>query len=133
MNDAKIDIQLTNNKIVFLNEPIFGQFMLNKKNVILSLYGNPFECFCENKWLVVHSNILKGRILGMKCKLNDEKRDIFEYIESQFGECIISENLLLISENAKIIPDELKMLGTKLQPILAMAQQNGIQYNKIKN
>ncbi len=68
-NETKrpVNVILTNNKIQYLDEKVFGPvFKLNNKNKF-NFMGNPFECDCRMKWLFRLKNDIQQQIILPKC------------------------------------------------------------------
>lgn len=83
-SSAKVDINLSNNNITYLDENIFEELLSPKYNIVLTVNSNPFKCDCKSKWLIKNKKLLKSKIHGIKC---EDKKDIWLKTDQEFTSC----------------------------------------------
>ena len=87
-----IELDLTHNKLAWIDEEIFGKLLTNSSygKSILLLNNNPIQCTnCRNRWLFRIENKQRGW-LRSSIKLEsciEKKKRLFDYNLNDFGHC----------------------------------------------
>jgi len=82
-------LNLSNNKITYISEYIFGAFLNRERDNSINLENNPILCDCKAKWLIEDIEFYKNKVIGMKCQ---DGRDIFKYNIAEFNLCVDKGN-----------------------------------------
>ncbi len=83
-SSAKVDINLSNNNITYLDQHIFEELLSPKYNIVLTVDSNPFKCDCKSKWLIINKKLLKSKVRGIKC---EDKTDLWLKTDKDFTGC----------------------------------------------
>jgi hypothetical protein len=85
-------IDLSRNRITFLDENIFKPFIDNDIMNQIDVEGNPLDCDCRMKWLVSDGHKIEKQILNAIC--NDGK-PLWSHTIEEVGQCKVSDPIFV--------------------------------------